>query len=231
METWKETCIGRHCEDGRYCAAGSLYNILLEILTGCLDHHIPAYSNISKKVNCWSKRFLWRRPRNDGRCRTNACCSIRYITENGGVAALFKIWPVKIRLWTMITIFSKVGTNSLIPVLLCYPARLPGRRKITHFQAIPRNLLLTHSGLYTLVQWSEMGAPDERVHSKVEFWKIWSFKEKTLSMPSATRCLRIGLKPYPDFYNYIKALNVFIDSHSTGWTLQRVVYRSERLQE
>jgi hypothetical protein len=109
--------------------------------------------------------------------------------------------------------FSGLVRYGLVPVLLFLYLQA-GAQKITRFSGDSTKFFSELNSVF-----SPLVANEEKMSSALlkEFILKWNAEKydppkKKLIYAIGNQMLRKGLRPYPDFYNYIQALNIFIDS-------------------
>ena len=97
----------------------------------------------------------------------------------------------------------------------CYFLRSPAPQKITRFSGDSTKFITELNSIFAPLVANEAKMSAALMKSFIQKWNAEKYdpSKKKLIYAVGNQMLKKGLKPYPDFYNYIKALNVFIDSY------------------
>ena len=107
----------------------------------------------------------------------------------------------------------------LMPVLLClftqFAAGQKGAQRITRFSGDSTKFITELNIVFAPVVANEEKMCETEMKGFIQKWNAEKYdpRQKQLIYAIANSMLKRGLKPFPDFHNYIRALNVFIDSH------------------
>ncbi len=103
----------------------------------------------------------------------------------------------------------------LLPVLLFIFSQGAGAQKITRFSGDSTKFITELNSVFAPLVANEAKMSSTLMKAFIQKWNDEKYdpSRKKLIYKIGNQMLKKGLRPYPDFYNYIKALNVFIDSH------------------
>ena len=103
----------------------------------------------------------------------------------------------------------------LLPVLLLLFSQVAGAQKITRFSGDSTKFITELNSVFAPLVANEEKMSSTLMKAFIQKWNAEKYdpSKKKLIYAIGNQMLKKGLRPYPDFYNYIKALNVFTDSH------------------
>jgi hypothetical protein len=110
--------------------------------------------------------------------------------------------------------FSRLALCFLMPISFFLYSQITWAQRITHFSGDSTEFIGELNSIFSPLVANELKMSNTLMK---EFMKKWNAEKydpgkKKLIYSIGNQMLEKGLRPYPDFYNYIKALNVFIDS-------------------
>src|ERR1035437_2088555 len=110
---------------------------------------------------------------------------------------------------------AKPARYVLLPVLLLLFSQVAGAQKITRFSGDSTKFITELNSIFAPLVANEEKMSSTLMKAFIQKWNAEKYdpSKKKLIYAIGNQMLKKGLRPYPDFYNYIKALHVFTDSH------------------
>ncbi|TRZ74867.1 MAG: hypothetical protein D4R97_03485, partial [Bacteroidetes bacterium] len=110
---------------------------------------------------------------------------------------------------------AKPARYVLLPVLLLLFSQVAGAQKITRFSGDSTKFITELNSVFAPLVANEEKMSSTLMKAFIQKWNAEKYdpSKKKLIYAIGNQMLKKGLRPYPDFYNYIKALNVYTDSH------------------
>jgi hypothetical protein len=117
----------------------------------------------------------------------------------------------------MIKVLYKPVLYGLMPVLLFLISTFAGAQKITRFSGDSTKFIGELNTVFLPLAANEKKMSETLMKDFIQKWNAEKYDplKKKRIYEIANQMLLKGLRPFPDFYNYVSALNVFIDSHQT----------------